>query len=120
MAEHAVGSVEELRAARRVVLELEGRAVGIFSIGDAFYALRSRCPHQGGPLCDGIVVPALRARLDDRKHMVEFFDESMPVVACPWHGIEFEIKTGVCLANREWRVRTYSVHVRNEHVYVVV
>jgi len=42
--------------------EREGRAVrigareiAIFNLGDRFLATDNRCPHQGGPLCDGIV-----------------------------------------------------------------
>ena len=40
----------------------EGRAVSIgdrelalFNLGDDFLAIANRCPHRGGPLCDGIV-----------------------------------------------------------------
>lgn len=40
----------------------EGRAVtigtrefAIFNAGDRFLAVDGRCPHKGGPLCDGIV-----------------------------------------------------------------
>ena len=40
----------------------EGRAVGLgdreialFNLGDRFLATDPNCPHQGGPLCDGIV-----------------------------------------------------------------
>jgi nitrite reductase (NADH) small subunit len=40
----------------------EGRAVkvgeveiALFNLGDRFLAVESRCPHQGGPLSDGIV-----------------------------------------------------------------
>ena len=42
--------------------EREGRAVrigareiAIFNLGDRFLATDNQCPHQGGPLCDGIV-----------------------------------------------------------------
>jgi nitrite reductase/ring-hydroxylating ferredoxin subunit len=31
------------------------REIAIFSLGDRFLAVDSRCPHQSGPLCDGIV-----------------------------------------------------------------
>jgi nitrite reductase (NADH) small subunit len=40
----------------------EGRAVlvgdrelALFNLGDRFLATEPQCPHQGGPLCDGIV-----------------------------------------------------------------
>jgi nitrite reductase (NADH) small subunit len=32
-----------------------GREIAIFNLGDGFLATDNRCPHQGGPLCDGIV-----------------------------------------------------------------
>ena len=31
------------------------REIAIFNLGDRFLATDNRCPHQGGPLCDGIV-----------------------------------------------------------------
>ena len=35
--------------ARRIV-RVGGREIGVFRVGDRFYAIRNRCPHQGGPL----------------------------------------------------------------------
>ena len=32
-----------------------GKEIAIFNLGDRFLATDNRCPHQGGPLCDGIV-----------------------------------------------------------------
>jgi nitrite reductase (NADH) small subunit len=31
------------------------REIALFNLGDRFLAVESRCPHQGGPLSDGIV-----------------------------------------------------------------
>lgn len=31
------------------------REIALFNLGDRFLATDNRCPHQGGPLCDGIV-----------------------------------------------------------------
>jgi nitrite reductase (NADH) small subunit len=42
-----------LREGRAVTLA--GREIAIFNLGDRFFATDNRCPHQGGPLCDGIV-----------------------------------------------------------------
>ena len=49
-----------------------GRELAIFNLGDRFVAVENRCPHQGGPLSDGIVsgstvvcpLHAWRVRLD--------------------------------------------------------
>ena len=42
-----------LREGRAV--RLAGREIAIFNLGDRFLATDNQCPHQGGPLCDGIV-----------------------------------------------------------------
>ena len=36
-------------------VSLGGRELAIFNLGDRFLAVENRCPHQGGPLADGIV-----------------------------------------------------------------
>jgi nitrite reductase [NAD(P)H] small subunit len=42
-----------LREGRAVALA--GREIAIFNLGDRFMAMDNRCPHKGGPLCDGLV-----------------------------------------------------------------
>lgn len=42
-----------LREGRAV--EVLGREIALFNLGDRFVALENRCPHRGGPLSDGIV-----------------------------------------------------------------
>jgi nitrite reductase (NADH) small subunit len=36
-------------------IELGSRTLAVFNLGDRFAAIDNRCPHQGGPLADGIV-----------------------------------------------------------------
>lgn len=51
---------------------LGGHELAIFNLGSRFLAIENRCPHQGGPLADGIVsgdsvvcpLHAWRVRLD--------------------------------------------------------
>ena len=31
-------------------MAVDGRSIGVFNVSDCFYALRDRCPHQGGPI----------------------------------------------------------------------
>ena len=42
-------------AARRAAGAVGDREIAIFNLGDRFLATDNRCPHKGGPLCDGIV-----------------------------------------------------------------
>jgi nitrite reductase (NADH) small subunit len=36
-------------------VQIGARELALFNLGDAFLATDNQCPHQGGPLCDGIV-----------------------------------------------------------------
>jgi nitrite reductase [NAD(P)H] small subunit len=51
-----------------------GREIAIFNLGDRFLATDNRCPHNGGPLCDGIV--------------------SGDAVVCPLHAWKISLQTG--------------------------
>jgi nitrite reductase/ring-hydroxylating ferredoxin subunit len=39
---------------------------------------------------------------------------------CPWHGYEYDIKTGRHPGRREARLKSYAVKLKGEDVYVVV
>ena len=54
MARHVVATVEEIPPGQRKIVEVAGRSIGIFNVSGEFFALRNRCPHQGGPLCRAI------------------------------------------------------------------
>ncbi len=65
MPKYIVATVEEIPPGARKIIEVAGRSIGVFNLDGAFFALRNRCPHQGGPLCDGtqgglIVAPVPR------------------------------------------------------------
>jgi len=42
-----------LREGRAV--QVDGKELAVFNLGDRFLAVENRCPHRGGPLSDGIV-----------------------------------------------------------------
>jgi nitrite reductase/ring-hydroxylating ferredoxin subunit len=48
----------------------------------------------------------------------ETFSQDMHFV-CPWHGYEYDLKTGECVGNRKLRLRNYAVVERDGAVYVV-
>src|SRR5437660_142864 len=50
---HVVATVAEVPPGERKLVMVAGREIGIFNVGGRFFAVRNRCPHQGGPLCQG-------------------------------------------------------------------
>jgi nitrite reductase/ring-hydroxylating ferredoxin subunit len=85
-----VGKVSDFRNGDRKIVDVNGTSIGVFRIDDGFYALRNRCPHQFGPLCLGTLAPrAISGRPGDVT-----MDSGPPLLACPWHGWEYDIATG--------------------------
>lgn len=119
MGEHWVARIDELPDDRGHVVDVDGRAVGLFRVGDEVHALLNTCPHQGGPVGTGGVFPSVCAEIrDGRLH--ERLDHDDLVVSCPWHGWEFDLRTGVCKADRSRRVVRFDTVVRDGRVAVVV
>ena len=107
---HVVARVDEIPPGARKLVEVGGRALGIFNLGGEFFALRHRCPHQGGPLCEGRVWGALEA---DRPGELRY-SRGGEILACIWHGWEFEIRTGQSWCDpAKLRVRRYQVEVES-------
>jgi nitrite reductase (NADH) small subunit len=50
-----VTQVENLPMREGRAVMLGGRAIALFNLGDKVLATDNHCPHEGGPLCDGIV-----------------------------------------------------------------
>lgn len=108
MPKYAVATVDEIPSGHRKIVEVAGRTIGIFNVKGEFFALRNTCPHQGGPLCTGRVTGFLFAR----KPGDITYTRQGEILRCPWHGWEFDIRTGQSWHNPDRiRVRQYEVFV---------
>lgn len=85
-----VGKAEDLRDGDRLVADVGGREVVVFRQDGEFYALLNRCPHRGADLGKGRFQAQLTA---DKVGEIVFHGEDK-YLACPWHGWEFNIRTG--------------------------
>jgi NAD(P)H-dependent nitrite reductase small subunit len=92
-----VAHVAEVAEGTAMPVQVGGREVALFHVEGAFYALRNRCPHQGGPLCEGRIEGA--------------------TVTCPWHAWTFKLSDGKMVAGFS-RVDTYDVRVEDGQVAV--
>jgi nitrite reductase/ring-hydroxylating ferredoxin subunit len=48
-----------------------------------------------------------------------YFSDTEMHFACPWHGMEYDIKTGEAVADRKQKLRKYEVVQRGEDIFVV-
>jgi nitrite reductase (NADH) small subunit len=112
--EFIIGSTQELPPGAHRVVEVDGREIGVFNVAGKYHALPNLCPHQIGPLCQGRVSGTLVATKETRWSRQWAYDGE--IVTCPWHGLEYHIPTGQCLAFSEIRLRTYDVVVEDDLV----
>jgi nitrite reductase/ring-hydroxylating ferredoxin subunit len=118
MAEHVVGTVADFPPGTHRVVRVGRAEVGIFNVGGRFYALPNVCPHQYGPLCEGGVTGTTACSAETGWRFA--WVREGEVVACPWHGLEFDVTTGRCLASPRLRVRQYPVAVADGRVTVTL
>lgn len=107
---HPVCPVSELPPGQRKIVEIGGRSIGVFRLGDGrFFALRNRCPHRGAPLCEGRTTGLLTADAPYRPTL----QRDGEILRCPWHGWEFDLTTGRSVfMPEEIRVKSYPVGVQ--------
>lgn len=107
MALHYVLGADDIPDGGHAIVNVEGREIGIYRIDGQYYAIHNYCPHQGAPLCAGIVCGTT---MPSGVYQYEFGRKG-EIVRCPWHGWEFDITTGKSLFSGNVRTRSYKVEV---------
>lgn len=89
---------DELPPGEARIVEREGLLLALYNVEGTFYVTDNTCLHRGGPLGDGFLEGT--------------------IVTCPWHGWQYDVRTGQHLGSPTLRVRTYPVTVENEDVKI--
>ncbi len=114
-----VGTAAEFAEGDRKIVEVNGDRVGVFRVDGGFVAYLNICAHQGGPVCEGQYFPRVRARVGTGGELLsELSDHDTPHLVCAWHGWEYDLRTGVMVADERIKLRRYEVTVEEGEVYV--
>jgi nitrite reductase/ring-hydroxylating ferredoxin subunit len=82
----------------RIAILPDGDRVAVFRHEGAFSAISNACAHQNGPLGEGRILDCL--------------------VTCPWHGFQYDVRTGRSPAPFTEQVPTYRVKLEGGVIYV--
>ena len=94
-----VTKVESIPLREGRAVTVGGAEIAIFHLENRCLTIENKCPHKGGPLCDGIVSGA--------------------VVVCPLHGRRFDLETGLAVRSSEPAcVTTYPTRVEDGIIFV--
>ena len=111
-----VAKVSEIPPGERKIVEIEGRSIGLFNVHGTFVAVLNVCPHQQAPVCrgrlGGTTLPSPPGEFR--------WGRDGEILACPWHGWEFDLLTGRPLADRRRRLRLYPVTVEDDTVFITI
>lgn len=120
MAELFVSKASELADGDRRIVTAGAHEIGVFHKDGAYYAYSNYCVHQGGPACEGLLINrVVDVIAEDRRYEGQTFGDEVHFV-CPWHGYEFELKTGRCVGDSRLCLPKYDVVRRGDDIYVVV
>ncbi len=90
------------------IVSAGGREIGIFNLDGEYFALANRCPHEGGPLCQGKIVALVQSDGPGHYRLAR----QNEFLRCPWHGWEFDIRTGQSWCDpQSVRARQFQVTV---------
>ena len=121
MREVNIGAASEFADPGRKLIGFDNFEVAVFKLGGAFFAYLNHCPHMGGPACQGKMLAKVEEVIaDDRTSKGMTFSKSKMHVVCPWHGFEFDIRTGIHPGNPRARLRKIKVAVADGDVVVTV
>ncbi|MBI3808135.1 MAG: Rieske (2Fe-2S) protein [Nitrospirae bacterium] len=95
-----VAATTDVEPGHGIVAEVNDKTLAVFNVEGIFHAIDNTCIHRGGPLGEGEL-------------------EGL-VVTCPWHGWQYNVSTGVCVANPEAKVERYEVKIEGTDVKVLV
>ncbi len=109
MVKHEIAAANELAEGQCKLVRVANVEIGLFLIGGEHRAYRNLCPHAGAPLCasrnGGAVYERGREPLSLR---------------CPWHGWEFDLRTGAFVGNGRCTLDAYRVEIVDGAVCVWV
>jgi nitrite reductase/ring-hydroxylating ferredoxin subunit len=95
-----VARVDDLEPGSVRTVRAGDAEIALARVGDEFYATQHACIHLHGPLGEGNV--------EDH------------VLTCPWHGWQYDLRTGENEFDRAIRLETYEVRVEDGDVQVAI
>lgn len=99
-----VADLDELPEGRVKTVTADTHSMALTHIDGVYTAMDNSCPHQGGPLGEG---------------SIEVGAEGECWLRCPWHGWDFDPKTGLPPGGHEDTGQTlFPVDVRDDGIYV--
>jgi nitrite reductase/ring-hydroxylating ferredoxin subunit len=77
------------------------------------HGLVAKCLHQGGPLDKGKLYEHMTPGVDLGEYIPK---EGCEILKCPWHGYEYDIRTGCVIADPSRRLQQIAVREEGDEI----
>ena len=105
MKRHPVAKAGEIRPGRGRSSAWARVEIGVFNVGGEIRAYRNACPHAGAPVCTGGV-----SGTSLPSTVYEYlYGREGSILRCPWHGWEFDLRTGEHVVDPRVRLKMLPV-----------
>jgi nitrite reductase (NADH) small subunit len=95
-----VARVDDIPPGTVAAVQLDGEDIAVANVDGTFFATQGHCLHLHGPLGEG--------RLEG------------PVLSCPWHGWQYDVRTGENEFDLAIRLQTFETRVEDGEVKVAL
>lgn len=94
-----LANLSDIPEGRSIIVKTpHGIGIALFNLNGKIYALENACPHMGGPLGEG--------QIDDC------------LVTCPWHGWQFDVRSGKCENMPGDDAKTIQIEIINDEIFL--
>jgi nitrite reductase/ring-hydroxylating ferredoxin subunit len=118
MSEVQVAELAQIADGDHRIFKIGALEVGVFRQGEKVVAWENRCPHAGGPVCQGKVYQKVEEVLGPNRTSQGLRFTPTRQIVCPWHGFEFDLVTGRHPGDPKMRLRAVEASVRDGRIYV--
>jgi nitrite reductase (NADH) small subunit len=113
MKRHPVAQEGEIAPGGRKIVTVGRLEIGLFNVEGKVRAYRNACPHAGAPVCVGKISGT---SLPSNVYEYIYGSEGC-ILRCPWHGWEFDLRTGQHLVDPQTRLKELPVETgRSENL----
>jgi nitrite reductase (NADH) small subunit len=110
-----IGRADEMAVGEIRRIWLHGRSWALVRTPDAFYAVGTKCAHQGADLLGS---RQLQGTIVDGQVGTFCYGMDARVLRCPWHNWEYDVTTGESLHDRRKRLASRPVTVIDGELYL--
>lgn len=118
---HSVAKTNQISEKGPLIVEVEGIAIGIYKIRGKYYAYNNECPHQGGPINEGMMFGDVVCDVSPKGNRLgEHFSKDKTIIVCPWHGVPYDVETGICRADERLKLFSHKVVVDGDDIKIQI